>query len=213
MKLYDYYRSSASYRVRIALNLKQINYESLPINLANNGGEQHRLDYLELNPQGLVPTLVENGHILTQSLAIIEYLDEINPEPPLLPSNPLERASIRSLSLIIASDIHPLNNLRVLNQLRSQFDASDEQITDWYHLWLKNGFDAFESKLMKLPRKKPVCLGSEVTLADICLVPQVYNAKRFKFNLDNYPMINKINDYCMTLPEFSDASPDKKRQA
>ena len=181
MKLYDYYRSSASYRVRIALNLKQISYESLPVHLVSEKGEQHQSNYLNLNPQGLVPTLDENGHILSQSLAIIEYIEEINPTPPLLPQNPLGRAQVRSLALLIACDMHPLNNLRVLHELRQQFQATEIQIEHWYHHWLKKGFDALERRLQNLSRKNHVCYGHDVTLADICLIPQVYNAKRFKF--------------------------------
>lgn len=208
MKLYDYYRSTASYRVRIALNYKNINYESLPVHLVNDGGEQHYAQYLKLNPQGLVPTLDENGHILSQSLAIIEYLDEICPTPPLLPSNPLGRSQVRSLAMIIACDIHPLNNLRVLQQLKSQFHATEEQTNEWYHHWLNLGFQAIEEQLKKLPRKSHVCYGNEVSLADICLIPQVYNAKRFRFSMDPFPLINKINDYCSTIDAFINASPE-----
>ena len=208
MKLYDYYRSSCSYRVRIALNLKQINYESLPIHLTQQGGEQHQSDYLALNPQGLVPTLNENGHIITQSLAIIEYLDELNPIPPLLPNNLLGRAEVRSLALSIACDIHPLNNLRALQQLRQQMNATEDQVHAWYHHWLKLGFDAFEEKLKRLPRTHAVCYGNEVSLADICLIPQVYNAQRFEFPIHGYPRIQEINDYCLTLNAFKDAQPE-----
>jgi maleylacetoacetate isomerase len=207
MKLYDYYRSSSSYRVRIALNIKQISYEKLAIHLIDNGGEQHHPDYLAFNPQGLVPTLNENGHILTQSLAIIEYLEEMNPEPALLPSNPLARAQIRSLALVIACDIHPLNNLRVLKQLRGEFQATEAQVLEWYHLWLKEGFDAIELKLKNLPRKNHVCYGHDISLADICLIPQVYNAIRYNFSMSNYPLINEINEYCLTLPAFIEAAP------
>lgn len=209
MKLYDYYRSSSSYRVRIALNLKQINYNAIPIHLVNHGGEQHHDSYLKINPQGLVPTLDENGHIITQSLAIIEYLDELNPSPPLLPVNPLARAEVRSLALLIACDVHPLNNLRVLNQIRQQLNASEAQVNDWYHHWLKLGFDAFEEKLKRLPRKSNVCYGHEITLADICLIPQVYNAKRYGFSLQHYPLIEEINDYCLTLDAFREALPEQ----
>lgn len=209
MKLYDYYRSSSSYRVRIALNLKQISYTSLPVHLVNQGGEQHHAHYIELNPQALVPTLDENGHILTQSLAIIEYLDELNPEPPLLPATPLARAEVRSLSLSIACDLHPINNLRVLKQLRTQFDATDEQVNAWYHHWLKIGFDAFEEKLRLLPRKNAVCYGHDISLADICLIPQVYNATRYAFSLTPYPLIEEINAYCLTLDAFREAAPEQ----
>lgn len=208
MKLYDYYRSTASYRVRIALNIKQIHYDMLPVHLVNQGGEQHAPDYLKLNPQGLVPTLEENGHMITQSLAIIEYLDEICPTPPLLPKTPLARAKARSLALIIACDMHPLNNLRVLKQLRTQFNASEEQVTSWYHLWLKEGFAAIEQHLLSRSHEGPFCCGSEVSIADICLIPQVYNAKRFNFSLTPYPLINTIYNLCMTLTSFHKAAPE-----
>lgn len=208
MKLYDYYRSTASYRVRIALNLKNISYETCSVHLVNNGGEHRHSDYLEINPQGLVPTLIDNGHCLSQSLAIIEYLNELNPDPPLLPQTPLARAQVRSLALMIAADIHPLNNLRVLNRLRTDFQANEEQINDWYHHWLKEGFDAFEKHLKSIGYKNKFCFGSEISLADICLIPQVYNAHRFKFPMDNYPLINEINTYCLTLKPFIKASPE-----
>ena len=207
MKLYDYYRSTASYRVRIALNLKKLTYEKIPIHLVNNGGEQRGAGYLKINPQGLVPTLIENGHPFTQSLAIIEYLDELNPMPPLLPTNPVARASVRSLALIIACDMHPFNTLRVLQQLRQQFKATEAQVNAWYHHWLKEGFDAIEQQLTHLPREQPVCYGHDITLADICLIPQVYNAQRFNFSMNEYPLINQINQYCNHQAAFIDAAP------
>lgn len=207
MKLYDYYRSSCCYRVRIALNIKQISYETIAVHLTNNGGEQHHPAYQAINPQELVPSLETHDHILHQSLAIIEYLDELNPQPPLLPAHPLGRAQVRNLALIIACDIHPLNNLRVLQTLRNELNASEAQVTAWYHQWLKAGFDAFEAQLTTLHRKLPVCYEHDVSLADVCLIPQVYNAQRFGFALDNYPLIQSINDYCLTLPAFSHATP------
>ncbi|HBI22446.1 MAG TPA: maleylacetoacetate isomerase [Legionella sp.] len=207
MKLYDYYRSSSCYRVRIALNLKHVTYETLAVHLVNQGGAQHKPAYCALNPQGLVPTLDENGHILTQSLAIIEYLNEISPTPALLPQNPLGRAQVRSLAMIIACDIHPLNNLRVLQQLREQFQATENQVLDWYQHWIKIGFDAVEIQLNKLGRKHPVCYGHELSLADVCLIPQVYNAKRFNLSMTAYPLISDINDYCLTQPAFIQAAP------
>ena len=207
MKLFDYYRSTACYRVRIALNLKKIKYETLSIHLVDNGGEQHHQNYLNLNPQGLVPTLEENGHILSQSLAIIEYLEELNPSPSLLPKNPLGRAEVRSLAMIIACDIHPINNLRVLEYLKKEFEASTTQVNEWYHHWLKAGFDAIELKLKNLVRNENFCYGDGISLADICLIPQVYNAKRFDFPMDDYPLITKINDYCLTLDAFKYAEP------
>lgn len=207
MKLYDYYRSTACYRVRIALNIKHISYEIIPVHLVHEA--QHQPEYLAINPQGLVPSIEQNGHFLSQSLAIIEYLEEITPTPALLPHCPLNRAQVRSLAMAICCDIHPLNNLRVLHQLREQFQATEEQINTWYHHWLKVGFDAIEKRLQEVPHKKHTCYGSELSLADICLIPQVYNAKRFNFPLDNYPRINEINDYCMTLTPFIKASPEK----
>ena len=192
MKLYDYYRSTASYRVRIALNFKNISYETFSVHLVNNG----------------VPTLNANGHLLSQSLAIIEYLEEINPDPPLFPHDPLGREHIRSLALMIACDMHPLNNLRVLQQLKQQFKATELQINEWYHHWLKEGFDAIETKLKNLPRKNHVCYGQDISLADIFLIPQVYNAKRFNFPMNDYPLINKINDYCLTIDSFIAAAPE-----
>jgi maleylacetoacetate isomerase/maleylpyruvate isomerase len=210
MKLYDYYRSTASYRVRIALNLKNMSYHTYNIHLTNHGGEQKSQEYKAINPQGLVPTLDENGHIIQQSLAIIEYLDEICPTPPLLPQTPLGRAKVRSLALLIACDIHPLNNLRVLQQLKMQFQASEDQVSQWYHLWLKEGFDAFEQHLQKRNHPGHTCYGSEVSLADICLIPQIYNANRFGFAMDAYPLINEINDYCLGLPAFIKAAPTEQ---
>lgn len=207
MKLYDYYRSTASYRVRIALNIKNISYETLAVHLINNDGEQRHPDYLQLNPQGLVPTLDENGHIISQSLAIIEYLDEMNPAPPLLPQTPLGRAQVRSMALTVACDMHPLNNLRVLTRLREQFQADEQQIQDWYHHWLRLGFDALEKRLQAFPHKNQLCYGNEVSMADICLIPQVYNANRFGFTMSNYPIINEINAHCLTLTSFRDAAP------
>lgn len=212
MELYDYYRSTASYRVRIALNLKELDLQVNPIHLLNDGGEHHKPEYRRINPQGLVPSLVVNHEIITQSLSIIEYLDEMYPSPPLLPKDPIERAHVRSIALLIACDIHPLNNLRVLNKLKSQFNAKASEITQWYHHWLREGFDAIERKLEALNRQVDVCSGKNITLADICLIPQVYNAKRFEFPLNNYPIIQKINDYCLTLPSFIQAGPEPCHQ-
>lgn len=207
IKLYDYYRSTASYRVRIALNLKQVAWEAIEINLVNNGGEQHSSRYQRINPQELVPALAIKDEILTQSLAILEYLEETVPKPPLLPQNPIDRAKVRALAFAIACDIHPLNNLRVLQQLKKAFRAEEAQVTEWYHLWLKKGFDALEKQLESLPRTENVCFGSTVSMADICLIPQVYNAKRFDFSLENYPLISGINTYCSNLMAFINAAP------
>jgi maleylacetoacetate isomerase len=207
MKLYDYYRSTASYRVRITLNLKQLAFECIPVHLVNHGGEQHLPAYRELNPQGLVPTLIDDSTI-TQSLAIMEYLEESYPNPALLPQTHHARATVRSLSLLIACDMHPLNNLRVLKQLKSQFNATEEDVTQWYHHWLKAGFDAFEAKLKQFPRDNPnFCDGHQVSFADICLIPQIFNAERFKFSLAPYPLIQSINAHCLTLDAFKQSAP------
>lgn len=207
MKLYDYDRSTACYRVRIALNIKKIKHTTIPLHLVNNGGEQHSEHYRALNPQGLVPTLEDNGHVLSQSLAIIDYLDEINSIPPLLPKNPLGRAEVRSLAMIIACDMHPLNNLRVLQRLKQQFSATPLQVNEWYHHWLKQGFDAIEERLKHVLRDHHVCYGHQVSLADVCLIPQVYNAIRFDFSMTQYPLINAINAHCLTLDAFQNAEP------
>lgn len=214
MKLYDYYRSTASYRVRIALALKNIHYTRIPIHLVNQGGEQHAPNYLAINPQGLVPTWIDNQphHApLAQSLAIIEYLDECFPNPPLLPKDPYEKALIRNYALLIACDIHPLNNLRVLNQLKKQFQANEEHIRDWYHHWLKTGFDAFEAKLNQYGQINPnFCYGNKITLADVCLIPQVYNAQRFEFSLKPYPRITAINEHCLQIEAVKQAAPHQE---
>lgn len=205
--LYNYYRSTASYRVRIALNMKKLSYESVEINLVTGGGEQHKPAYHLINPQELVPTLrVRNGD-LTQSLAILEFLEETVPTPALLPKDPIARAKVRALCLIIACDMHPLNNLRVLKHLRKEFQAAEEQITNWYHHWLRLGFDAIETHLQSIERSQNVCFGSEITMADVCLIPQVYNAKRFNFSLADYPLVQAINEHCSVLHPFMNAAP------
>ncbi|MCW8399769.1 maleylacetoacetate isomerase [Legionella sp. PATHC038] len=208
MKLYDYFRSTACYRVRIALNLKNIAYEKINIHLVNHGGQQHSPEYRAVNPQELVPSLEINQRVLSQSLAIIDYLDETYPNPALLPPDPWDKAIVRSLALIVACDMHPLNNLRVLNRLKEQFQADEAQVTEWYHHWLKAGFDAFEMKLQQIKRSPSFCFGDTVTLADLCLIPQVYNAHRFHFAMDNYPLINEINAHCLTLEPFQKAVPE-----
>ena len=200
-KLYDYFRSSCSYRVRIALNLKEISYDVIPVSLLNH--ENNEPTYLEMNPQGLVPTWQDDTIILGQSLAILEYLDEAYPTTtPLLPKNLMMRAKARQLSNIIACDMHPLNNLRVKEYL---LDAgfSNEAFMRWYHHWLKEGFDCLELMVSN----GPYCLGDELTIADICLIPQIYNAKRFNFDLSIYPKVMNIYHHCQTINAFIQAEP------
>lgn len=205
IKLYDYVRSTAAYRVRIALNLKQLAYQSIPVSLLD--GEQRSAEYLSLNPTGLVPSLEIGEGVITQSLAIIEYLEEQYPEPALLPTDPMQRAECRALALDIACDIHPLNNLRVLKHLTSTLGHSEQEKLAWYHHWLKQGFAAIESKLAQ--SDFPFCCGTEPTMADVCLVPQLFNARRFELDLTPYPRMVEVEQNCLALAAFANASPDK----
>lgn len=213
LKLYTYWRSSAAYRVRIALNLKKLRHELVPVHLTRNGGEQHQPDYLELNPQGLVPTLLDGERVLRQSLAILEYLDEVYPEPPLLPATPRDRARVRGIANLIACDIHPLNNLRVLQFLEKEMAQGDNARKNWYHYWLGEGFGALESLLADHPSTGIFCEGDEPTVADICLVPQVYNARRFDVDMKQYPTIARIEEACLATPAFADAAPEQQPDA
>lgn len=209
-KLYSYFRSSASYRVRIALNYKDLPYSLEGVHLIKDGGQQHQPEYLKLNPQGLVPTLIDEQHTLTQSLAIMEYLEETYPKPAILPNDKFAKAYVRSLSLMIACEIHPLNNLGVLQYLKKEFDISDEQKQQWYSHWVYKGLKAVEARLKASPYADNFCYGEAPTMADMCLIPQVYNANRFNCCLDELPMIRKINDNCNALPAFATAHPDKQ---
>lgn len=214
LKLYGYWRSSASYRVRIALNLKGLNYEYVPVHLVKDGGEQFGDAYHGLNPSHLVPTFVDEDEdiILNQSLSIIEYLDERYSETtPLLPSHTLERARVRALALDLASDIQPLCNLRVLNRLKSEFNADDEQVRSWISHWTTAGFAAIEEKLQTQAGK--YCFDFDVSLADVCLIPHIYNAKRFGIDLSPYPLVNKITDNCLQLDAFQQAAPENQPDA
>jgi maleylacetoacetate isomerase len=210
MRLFDYWRSSAAYRVRIALHLKGVAFEQVTVNLRQGG---HRtLDYLGRNPQGLVPTLeIEGGRRLTQSLAIIEWLDETHPEPPLLPMDPLARAEVRSLAQVVACDIHPLNNLRVLQHLEHRLGQGDRQVTAWYRHWIVEGFAALEARLAATAGR--FCHGDAVTLADVCLVPQVTNARRYQCDLQPYPTIRRVDAACAAITAFEMARPDRQRDA
>jgi len=210
MKLYDYWRSSASYRVRIALNLKGVPYEHICVHLVKDGGQQLTPDYKAKNPQGFVPALeLGDGTILTQSMAIIEYLDEVLPEPNFLPKDPLKRAEVRSLANLIASDIHPVNNLRILKYLTDELGVADEPKLQWYRHWIEEGFKALEMRL----GMSDFCVGETPTLADICLVPQVYNAHRFNVDMTQFPKIAHINENCLQLQTFAKAVPELQPDA
>lgn len=212
MELYTYFRSSAAYRVRIALNLKGLKADYHYVHLVKNGGEQHRPEYLALNPQGRVPTLVDEGQVLTQSLAIIEYLDETHPEPPLLPKDALGRARARALAQVVACDIHPVNNQRILKYLEQELHADEAARNRWYRHWVEDGFVALE-KLLDNPATGKFCHGNQPTLADVCLVPQVFNANRFSVDLAPFPAVARINEHCLTLKAFADAAPEKQQDA
>lgn len=207
LKLYDYFRSSACFRVRIALNLKGLNYQIIPIHLINHGGEQHSDNYQKINPQNLVPALQDDDKIFSQSLAIIEYLDEVHPTPAFLPENAYEKALVRGIALAIAADIHPLNNLRVLKYLTDELAITEEQKSQWYHHWIHKGLNALEQRLVALQRSGDFCFGHQPTLADICLIPQLYNAKRFACDLSPYPTLVRIDNHCRNHPAFIKAWP------
>lgn len=211
MKLYGYWRSSAAYRVRIALALKGMAYESIPVHLVKDGGQQHQASYQELNPAELVPTLVDNELTLNQSLAIVEYLDAVQPEPALLPAEPQQAALVRAMALDIACDIHPLNNLRVLQYLTGPLQLTEQQKTAWIHHWLNTGFQALEQRLQQSAGR--CCFGDAVSLADICLVPQVYNALRFGLDMTPYPTIQAIYQHCNSLAAFAGAAPEAQADA
>ncbi|MBI2232213.1 MAG: maleylacetoacetate isomerase [Deltaproteobacteria bacterium] len=213
MKLYTFFRSSASYRVRIALNLKGLKYEQAPIHLRRGGGEQLSAAYKAINPQALVPALEDGGKILTQSLAIIEYLEERYPQPPLLPRDPADKAVVRSMALIIACEIHPIQNLRVLQYVKREYNQSDEQVNRWAQHWINLGLAALEQMIVAQPRRGEFCYGDTPTLADICLVPQLGNARRYGCDLSPYPAIIKIEKNCMALPAFADAAPERQPDA
>jgi maleylpyruvate isomerase len=213
MKLYTFFRSSASYRVRIALNLKSVRYEQVPIHLRRGGGEQLQPAYKALNPQALVPALEDNGRILTQSLAIIEYLDEIYPDPPLLPQDSADKALVRSMALVIACEVHPIQNLRVLNYVKRNYHQTDEQVNQWARHWIDLGLTALERMIIAQPNRGQFCFGETPTLADICLVPQLSNARRYGCDLAPYPAIRSIEENCMALPAFADAAPEKQPDA
>jgi len=203
--LHNYFRSSTSFRVRAALNLKGLNYDYMSYHLRK--GEQRSEPFLQLNPQGLVPALEIPGAVLTQSLAIIEYLDEVYPDPALLPGDALGRARVRSLAMIIGCDIHPINNLRVLGELRIGFGADDEVVTKWFRKWVAASFEPLEARLASEPETGQFCHGNSVGLADICLVGQVINNDRFNVDTSPYPTIQRIYDACVELDAFKASVP------
>jgi len=211
--LYSYWRSSAAFRVRIALNLKGLHYETRAVHLVRDGGEQHAPAYAAINPQQLVPTLVDGDKVMTQSMAIAEYLDEIHPHPPLLPADAAGRAGVRALAQVVGCDIHPIGNLRVLQQIGNQFGADDEQKGIWMRYWIAAGFQALETMLANSEETGRYCHGDTPGLADLCLIPQVYNARRWKTPLDDYPTIARIDAACMELAAFKAATPEQQPDA
>jgi len=210
VKLYSYFRSSAAYRVRIALNLKGIDYETASIHLVKDGGHNRKPEFRAINPQMRVPALVTPaGDVLIQSLAIIDYLDETHPEPPLLPKDPIARAKARALAEIVACDIHPLNNIGPLRYLKNVLGQEQSAIDAWYHHWVTEGFEAIEA----LVEGGPFACGKAVTLADLCLVPQVYNARRLKVPLEKFPKIVAVDKACLALAAFDRARPENQPDA
>jgi maleylacetoacetate isomerase len=211
MKLYTYFRSSASFRVRIALNLKGLDYETAFVHLPR--GEHRAPAYGELNPQALVPTLEDAGALLTQSLAIIEYLEETRPQPPLLPKDPPGRARVRSLAMLIACEIHPVNNLRVLQHLKRALGQNEEQVNAWYRHWIADGLAKFESDLVREQRGGRFCHGDAPGMADCCLVPQIFNAQRYQCDTSAFPATMRVFAECMKMEAFDRAQPAKQPDA
>ncbi len=217
MKLYSYFRSSASYRVRIALNLKGLAYEQIPVHLVKDGGQQLTPAYRAIHADALVPALVDDGGAgdlaITQSLAIIEYLDETHPQVPLLPATAAERAFVRSIALAIACDLHPINNLRVLKYLTGNLKVSEADKDAWYRHWCEQGLQALETTLARDPRVGDFCCGDTPTLADCCLIPQLYNARRFNCDVSALPTLLRIDTHCRTLEAFIKAAPENQPDA
>lgn len=213
MKLYGYFRSSAAYRVRIALNLKGLDYEHVSIHLLKDGGQQFSESYKSLNPTSLIPTLVDGELAIGQSMAILEYLEETHPKPALLPSDAAGRARVRAIAQTIACDIHPLNNLRVLKHLKNGMGLDEETKNDWYRHWIDVGLNSLEAMLANSPATGRYCHGDEVTLADVVLVPQVFNARRFNCDLSTMPTVTRIADTCSELDAFIFAEPARQPDA
>ena len=211
--LHSYWRSSAAYRVRIGLNLKDLKYDTVAVHLVRGGGEQHGAEFAALNPQELVPVLQHGQRNLRQSLAILEYLDEMWPEPPLLPATARDRARVRALAQVVASDIHPLNNLRVLQYLEHDWGVPQPEREVWVKHWIDKGFRALEALLADNPSTGEFCDGHQPTIADCCLVPQVYNARRFGIDMARYPIIDRIERRCLALLAFDAARPERQPDA
>jgi maleylacetoacetate isomerase len=209
MKLTTYFRSTASYRIRIALNLKGVEHELLPLNLLT--GEQQSADFLSTNPEGLIPVLDTGSDVLTQSMAILEYLEETQTQVKLLPDAPLDRAHVRALAQMIASDIHPVNNLRVLKYLVNEMGVNQDQKLQWYQHWIALGFSSVEKRLAQSAGE--FCFADTLSIADVCLIPQVYNAHRFNCPMDDYPTINRLNTACLKLDAFANAAPESQPDA
>ncbi|ODS64128.1 MULTISPECIES: maleylacetoacetate isomerase [unclassified Arenimonas] len=213
IRLYSYWRSSAAYRVRIALNLKGLPYETVPVHLARDGGEQHKPPFSDLNPQELVPVLLHGNRILRQSMAIMEYLDETWPNAPLMPATARDRQRVRALAQVIACDIHPLNNLRVLQFFEHTWNVPQAEREAWVRHWIQAGFEALETTLCDNPSTGTYCDGEVPTMADCCLVPQVYNASRFGVDMAPYRTLRRINEACLALEAFDAARPENQPDA
>ena len=209
ISLYTYWRSTAAYRVRIALNLKGLEYDAIPVDLVKEGGEQHQQAFREINPQGLVPVLTIDDVVLNQSMAIMEYLQEVYPQPSILPEDAATKARCRGLAQMVVSDIHPLNNLRVLQYLKKTW--SQEQVDAWYHHWIHAGFGAIENMLSE--RTTEFMSADYPCIDDICLMGQLYNAHRFEVPLDDYPLITQLEQRYSDIPAFADAHPSKQPDA
>ncbi len=213
LTLYTYYRSSAAFRVRIALALKGLEYDAVPVHLQRDGGQHRTTEFAARNPARLIPALDVDGNVLTQSLAILEYLEETHPEPSLLPAGALERARVRALALAVACDMHPLNNLRVLRYLAHELELDEARRARWYRHWVEIGFEALEAMLRRGRPEGPYCHGERPGLADCCLVPQVFNARRFNIPVEPYPTILAVHEACMGLAAFQRAAPAAQADA
>lgn len=213
LRLYSYWRSSAAYRVRIGLNLKGLPYETVPVHLLQDGGQQHAPAFREANPQELVPVLQHGERRMRQSLAILEYLDEVWPEPALLPPDARERQRVRALAQLVACDIHPLNNLRVLQHMDREWNVPQSERDAWVRHWIMQGFGAAEALLADNPATGTFCEGNQPTLADCALIPQVYNARRYGVDMAAYPTIVRIEQACLALPAFDAARPERQPDA